>query len=112
MPAFEETREPASRNGRCERARLTAEGPSDVGDVFGEPKVGDLDVTVRAEEDVFWLQVAVDDVERVEVVERERDFGGKEFGDGVGEALERAATAGQLREQVGLDQEQSEGSLT
>lgn len=78
---------PAVRNCRCGRARLTAEGPSDVGDVFGEPKVGDLDVTVGAEEDVFRFQVAVDDVKRVEVVERERDFGSKELGDGVRESL-------------------------
>lgn len=68
-------------------AELTAEGPRDVGDVFGEPKVGDLDVAVRAEEDVLRFQVAVDDVERVEVVERERDFGGKELRDGVRESL-------------------------
>ena len=81
--------------------------------MFGEPKVGDLDVAVRAEEDVFRFQVAVDDVERVQVVERERDFGGKEFRDGVRESLVCGITTDQLRERVGnLGQGQSEGSLT
>ena len=53
----------------------------------GDAEVGDLDVAVGAEEDVLGLEVAVDDVERVEVVEREGDLGGVELGDRVGEAL-------------------------
>lgn len=44
-------------------------------------------MSVRAEQQVFGLEVAVDDVERVQVVERERDLGRVEFGDRVGEAL-------------------------
>jgi hypothetical protein len=40
------------------------------------------------QEQVLGLQIAVDDVVRVEVIESERDFGGIEFGDGVGKALE------------------------
>ena len=114
MPAFEETREPASRSGRCKHARLTTEGPRDVRNVFGKPKVGDLDVAVRAEEDVFRFQVAVDDVERVEVVERERDFGRKEFCDGVRETLGKGGRAQPVScgERVGTGRDQSEGSLT
>lgn len=65
--------------------------------MLGEAEVGDLDVAVGAEEDVLGLEVAVDDVERVEVVEREGDLGGVELGDRVGEALrdERQRPVGQ-----------------
>jgi hypothetical protein len=38
-------------------------------------------VAVGAEQDVFRLEVAVDDVERVQVVDRERDLGRVELGD-------------------------------
>lgn len=55
--------------------------------MFSEPKIGDLDMAVCAEEDVFRLQVAVDDVERVEVVERKCNLGGKELCDRIWEAL-------------------------
>ena len=41
-----------------------------------ETKVSNLDVTVICEEDVFWLEVAVDDVVCVEVVEGHSHFGG------------------------------------
>ena len=52
-----------------------------------EAEVGELDVPVAGEEDVLGLEVAVDDVARVQVVERERDLGGVELRDGVREAL-------------------------
>jgi hypothetical protein len=57
--------------------------------VFGKAEVGDLDVAVRAEEDVLGLEVSVDDVERVEVVEREGNLGSVELGDRIGETLKR-----------------------
>jgi hypothetical protein len=44
-------------------------------------------VSIGAEEQVFGLQVSVDDVERVEVVEGECDFCCVELGDRVREAL-------------------------
>jgi hypothetical protein len=55
--------------------------------VLGETKVGHFDVSIGSEQQVLRLEVAVDDVERVEVVEGEGDLGGIEFGDRVGEAL-------------------------
>jgi len=55
--------------------------------VFGESEIGDLDVSVGSEEDVLRLEISVDDVEGVEVVESESDFGGVELGDRVGESL-------------------------
>ena len=53
-----------------------------------EAEVRDLDVAVKIEQDVLRLEVAVDDVERVQVVERERDLGRVELGYGVRESLE------------------------
>lgn len=52
-------------------------------------------MSVGAEQQVFGLEVAVDDVERVEVVERERDLGRVEFGDRVGEALAEGRGGGE-----------------
>ena len=42
---------------------------------------------MAVEEQIFGLEIAVDDVLRMQVVERERHFGGVEFGYGVGKAL-------------------------
>ena len=61
--------------------------PRDIRHELGKPKVGHLDVSVGAKQQVFGLEVAVDDVERVKVVEGECDLGRVEFGDRVGEAL-------------------------
>ena len=74
----------------------TAEGPCDVGHLLGEAKVGDLEVAVAVEQQVLGLQVAVDDVVRVQVVEGQGDLGGVELGDGVGEALGLAQQTEQL----------------
>ena len=57
---------------------------------FCEAKVGDFDVSVVVEEDVFGFEVAVDDVEIVEVVESEGDFCGVEFGYWVWKSLRGA----------------------
>jgi hypothetical protein len=73
-----------------------AERPCDVGHLFGETKVGNLEVTMAVEQQVLGLQVAVDDVVRVQVVEGEGDLSGVELCDGVGEALRLAQQAEQL----------------
>lgn len=51
---------------------------------------------MAVEQQVLWLQVAVDDVVRVQVVEGEGDLGSVELGDGVGEALGLAQQTEQL----------------
>lgn len=51
-----------------------------------EVEVGEHDVAVLAEEDVFWFEVAVDDPERVEILEGGEDLGGEEPGGFDGEA--------------------------
>lgn len=48
---------------------------------------------MAVEQQILGLQVAVDDVVRVQVVERERDFGGVELCDWVGEALQQSVDA-------------------
>lgn len=64
-----------------------AEGPDGGVAVLCEAKVCDLDVAVKVEEDVFWLEVAVNDVEAVEVVECEGDLCCVEFGDWIWKPL-------------------------
>ena len=56
--------------------------------MFGKAKVCYLDVPVRVEQDVLWLQVSVYNVELVEVVERKGDLCSVEFGYRVWEPLE------------------------
>jgi hypothetical protein len=56
--------------------------------VFSKAKVCYLDVPIRVEQDVLWLQVSVYNVELVEVVERKGDLCGVEFGYRVWETLE------------------------
>lgn len=70
--------------------RGTTQSPGDVGDMFGEAKVGDLDVTQGVEEDIFGFEITVDDVTFVEVLKGQDDLSGVEFGNVVGEALELA----------------------
>jgi hypothetical protein len=65
----------------------SAERPCNVGHLFCEAKVGNLQMPMAVQEQVFRLQIAVDDVVRVQVVEGQRDLGRVEFGDGVREAL-------------------------
>lgn len=54
---------------------------------LGETEVCYLDVPVPVEENVFRLQVPVDDFKFVEVVQRKSNFGSVELGNGVGKAL-------------------------
>lgn len=45
-------------------------------------------MTVSIEEQIFWFQIAIDDLFRVKVFERQGHFRSVELCDGVGEALE------------------------
>jgi hypothetical protein len=55
--------------------------------VFCKAKVGNLDVAVYVEKDVLWFQVAVHDVQNMEVVKGQGNLCGVEFCNRVGEAL-------------------------
>lgn len=48
---------------------------------------------MSVEEEVLGFQVSVDDVFRMQVLERKRDLGGVEFGDGVRESLQGSSFA-------------------
>ncbi len=48
--------------------------------ILGEPKVGDLQVAARVQQDVFRLEVAVANVLGVQVLQDKRDLGGVELG--------------------------------
>lgn len=45
-------------------------------------------MAVSIKKQILGLQVSVDDVQRMQIIQRERNLGGVEFGDGVGEPLE------------------------
>jgi hypothetical protein len=64
-----------------------AERPGDVWHLLGKSKIGNLQVPVPIEQQVLRLQVTVDDVERMQVIERQCDFCSVEFCHGIGEAL-------------------------
>lgn len=52
-----------------------AEGPGHIlGDMLGESKIGDLDVSHRVQQQVLGLEVAVDDCVRVQVFQRQQDL--------------------------------------
>jgi hypothetical protein len=70
-----------------EVVRGATEGPGGQGALFGEAKVGDFDVSVRVYEDVLGFEIAVDDVEAMQMVQGEGDLCGVEFGHWVWEAL-------------------------
>jgi hypothetical protein len=53
-------------------------------------------VSVLVEEDVFWFEVAVDDVPGVEVLDGEEDFAGVELGHFFGELLAAAQEVEEL----------------
>ncbi len=68
--------------------RCTTQRPRDIRYVFGETKICHFDVAIGTKQEVFRLQITVNDVERVQVVESEGNLGGVEFGNGVRESLE------------------------
>lgn len=47
---------------------------------FGEAEVGEFDVTVDVDKDIFWLEIAVEDVLIVDVFKAEQNFGEVELG--------------------------------
>ena len=60
------------------RARCYGPPCIPVVEFFGEAEVADLEVSFPVQQKVLGFEVAVDDGERVEVVEHERDLGGVE----------------------------------
>ncbi len=67
--------------------RRPAQRPRDIRYIFRESQIRHFDMTIRTEKDVFWFEISIDDVEGMEVIDCESDFGCVEFGDGVWESL-------------------------
>lgn len=66
-------------------------------DAFSEPEINELDMPVGVQQEVLWLQVAVDDAEGVvQKGEDEHDLGGVEARRGEGEVV----GASQVREDL------------
>lgn len=72
-----------------------------------QTEVGDLDVAVGVQKEVFGLEVAVDDALAVQIVQTHRDFGGVEASAVFGEAAvaqveEELAAVEEVRNEVQL----------
>lgn len=73
----------------------SAERPGNIRHLFCEPKIRDTKVAVAIEQKVLGLEIAIDDVERMEIVERQCHLCCIELGDGVWEALRGRASVSQ-----------------
>jgi len=83
----------------------TSQTPSSpVLEPLGEAEVGELEMAVLVEQEILGLEVAVDDGQRVEVVERRRDLGGVEETRAVGELAGVAQVGEQLAAAQVLEQ--------
>lgn len=75
-----------------EIVRRTAERPRNVGHLLGKPEISNFNVSVAIKEEIFGLEIAIDDVLGVEVFQGKCDFGGIELGYGIGEALDTSVS--------------------
>jgi hypothetical protein len=76
-----------ANNLRREVIGRTTQSPSDVRDLLGKSKIGNLEMPMSVQEQVLGLEIAVDDVHAVEIVQCQCDLSSIEFGYRVGEAL-------------------------
>lgn len=65
----------------------TTESPRDIDDLLGEAKVGDLEVAMAVEKQIFGLQVSIDNVHVMQVLKREDNLGSIKLGYRIGKAL-------------------------
>ena len=72
----------------------SAQGPRYVRTSLREPEIGYFDMTVVVEEDILRFEVAVDDVEGMEVIEGEGDLCRIEFCDRIREPLTKHVSRG------------------
>lgn len=68
--------------------RGTTQGPSDIRNFLGETEIGDLQMTVSIQQQVFGLQITIDDVLGMKVFQGQGHFSGIEFGYWVWEPLQ------------------------
>lgn len=65
----------------------SAQSPRDIGDFLGKSEIGNLQMTMPIEQEVFGLEVPIDDMHGMEVVKRQCDFRSVEFGNRIGKTL-------------------------
>ena len=80
----------------CKVLGRSTQCPCTIIDNFGETEIRETDVAAGIQEQVLRLQVTVDDVEGVEVLERENDSSEVETGDVRGEAFSPTQVCEQL----------------
>ena len=66
----------------------TTKSPGNIRNLLGKSKISNFEMPVSVQEQVLWLEIAVDDVHAVEIVQCQCDFGSVEFGYRIGEALD------------------------
>ena len=71
----------------------TAKCPRNIRDFLREAKVRDLEMSMPVQQEILGFEIPVDDVHAVQIIQREGDFGGIEFGYGIREALSRSFLA-------------------
>lgn len=76
-----------SDNFRRQIIRSAAKSPGDIRNLLGKSKIRNLEMSVPIEQEVLGLEITVNDVEGMEVVQRQGDFGSVELGNRVREAL-------------------------
>ena len=74
-------------NLRSEIIGRATQSPGNVRNLLGKPKIGNLEMPMSVQEQILWLEIAVDDVHAVKIVQCQCDLCGIEFGYRVGEAL-------------------------
>lgn len=74
-------------NFGCEIIWSSAQSPGDIRHLFRESKIRNLKMSVSVEKQIFWFEIAVDDVVGVEVIESERDLSSVELGHRIRKAL-------------------------
>jgi hypothetical protein len=74
----------------------TAQCPGVCGTVFRKSEVGDLDMPVIIEENIFGLEIPVYYIERMQVVQSQCNFCSVEFGNRVGKSLLKSVRAQEI----------------
>ena len=72
---------------RRQIVRRAAKSPCNIRYVFCKAEIGNLDMPVSVEEQIFWLQVAINDVQSMQIIECKSNFSGVELCNRVRESL-------------------------
>ena len=71
----------------------SAKRPSDIRDLLGKTKIGNFQVTMTIKQEIFRLQVAINDLMVMQILESKSNLCSIELGDRIGESLLRGRSA-------------------